>query len=272
MEGLDLDTKLMLRLQRGDLTGFEELIERHRDSVLNLAYRFMGDRAEAEDALQEVFMRVFRARQRYEPTARFSTWLYRIATNYCLNAVKARRADRWWSLHAVGDDGEEFHQDVAIDRREGPEDVLARKEVAEAIREAVNRLPDSQRMAIVLNKYHGQSYQEISRAMDLSVMAVKSLLMRARVNLRDRLARFLRSEVSELGSNERADRNSGDVETAVPHRDPIILDAMPDRGRDGTAGGSVGGTVEGSAHDFADDLTDQIVDDIAEPPARRQAQ
>jgi len=256
MEGLDPDTKLMLRLQRGDLTGFEELIERHKDSVLNLAYRFMGDRTEAEDALQEVFMRVFRARQRYEPTARFSTWLYRIATNYCLNAVKAKRADRWWSLHGVGDYGDEFHQDLAIDRSEGPEDLLARKEVAAAIREAVNRLPESQRMAIVLNKYHGQSYQEIAQAMDLSVMAVKSLLMRARVNLRDRLARYLGPEVRELGSHEEPDRDTSDVDGTGQLPGPAIHDDLH-------------GRAHGSVHDSVHDGT---IEKVLKPPARRRAQ
>ena len=184
----------IVRLQNGDLSGFEELISRHRDSILNLAFRFMGDRYEAEDAVQEVFMRVFRARNRYEPTARFSTWLYRIATNFCLNAVKARRADRWSSLYGVGEDGQAYLQDPATHREPGPEEVLEQKETAEAIREAIETLPESQRMAILMNKYHGQSYQEIAEAMDLSVMAVKSLLMRARVSLRDRLSRYLRRE------------------------------------------------------------------------------
>jgi RNA polymerase sigma-70 factor, ECF subfamily len=192
MDGLDPDTRLMIRLKNGDLDSFEELIERHRDPVLNLAYRFMGDRIEAEDALQEIFMRVFRARDRYEPSARFSTWLYRIATNYCLNAVKARRADRWRSLHGPGE--ADFQLDWPATEESGPEENLARKELAGIIRGAVEGLPESQRMAIVLNKYHGQSYQEIAEAMDLTVMAVKSLLMRARLNLRERLARYVKTE------------------------------------------------------------------------------
>ncbi|MBN2492741.1 MAG: sigma-70 family RNA polymerase sigma factor [Planctomycetes bacterium] len=195
MDGLDPDAKLMLRLQSGDLSGFEELVDRHRESVLNLAYRFIGDRVEAEDALQEVFMRVFRARNRYEPTARFSTWLYRIATNYCLNAVKARRAERRWSLHALGANGDVFAQQIAAPDQPAPDEDFARRETAAAIRDAVDRLPDSQRMAILLNKYHGQSYQEIAATMELSVMAVKSLLMRARVNLRERLLRYLKDEL-----------------------------------------------------------------------------
>jgi len=194
MDGLDPDTTLMLRLQQGDLSGFEELIDRHRDSVLNLAYRFIGDRVEAEDALQEVFMRVFRARDRYEPTARFSTWLYRIATNYCLNAVKAKRAERRWSLHPVADDGQAFGPELASREQPGPDEDLERRETAAAIRDAIDRLPDNQRLAILLNKYHGRSYQEIADIMELSVMAVKSLLMRARVNLRDRLVRYLKDE------------------------------------------------------------------------------
>jgi RNA polymerase sigma-70 factor (ECF subfamily) len=198
MEGQDLDTHLMHRLQQGDLTAFEDLISRHRESVVNLAYRFMGDRAEAEDALQEVFLRVFRARERYEPTARFSTWLYRIATNYCLNAVKARRSDRWTSLHAVDGDGEAFLPEIASEREPAPEERAEQTELAEVVRRAVESLPESQRMAIVLNKYHGQSYQEVAEAMELSVMAVKSLLMRARVNLKERLARHLKTDVIEI--------------------------------------------------------------------------
>ncbi len=195
----------MLRLQSGDLSGFEDLVARHRDSILNLAFRFLGDRNEAEDAVQEVFMRVFRARNRYEPSARFSTWLYRIATNFCLNAVKARRADRWGSLYSVGEDGQAYLQDPAAHRDQGPEEVLEQKEMAEAIRNAIETLPESQRMAILMNKYHGQSYQEIAEAMDLSVMAVKSLLMRARVSLRDRLSRYLK----EGGPDQASSRDEG---------------------------------------------------------------
>jgi len=201
MDGSDPDTKLMLRLQNEDISGFEELVSRHKDTVLNLAFRFMGDRIEAEDAVQEVFMRVFKARRRYEPTARFSTWLHRIATNYCLNAVKARRADRWWSFHGVGEDGEDYFQDLTTRREPGPEESLEKKEIASAIRKAIDMLPRSQRMAILLNKYHGQSYQEIADNMELTVMAVKSLLMRARVSLRDRLSRFLKSDDGDLDNN-----------------------------------------------------------------------
>lgn len=211
MEGTDLDTHLMHRLQQGDLAAFEDLISRHRDTVVNLAYRFMGDRAEAEDALQEVFLRVFRARERYEPTARFSTWLYRIATNYCLNALKARRSDRWTSLHAVDGDGESYLPEIPSEREPAPEERAEKAETAALVRQAVERLPDSQRMAIVLNKYHGQSYQEVAEAMDLTVMAVKSLLMRARVNLKESLARHLKIDVIDLDTRRESGCDARDL-------------------------------------------------------------
>ncbi len=190
----DADVALMLDVQRGDRKAFERLLRKHQDPVLNLAYRFLGDRDEAEDLAQEIFLRVYRARDSYRPEARFATWLYRIAANACLNALRARRNRRSVSIQDIEVQGESGH--LADDAKEAtPAESVLRNEMAERIREIVDGLPDTQRLAIVLNKYQGLSYEEVAESMSLSVMAVKSLLFRARERIRERLIPYLREEV-----------------------------------------------------------------------------
>lgn len=182
------DAELMRRVQSGDLAAFDELVGRHQETVLNIAYRYVAGRADAEDVAQEVFLRVFRARGRYEPSAKFSTWLFRIAVNYCLNLIKREQRHRAGSDEALGRLAAET---------EPPEARLERRELADAIREAVDRLPPQQRTALLLNKYDGLDYRGIADTMDLSVMAVKSLLMRARLGLRDQLGRTVKEALED---------------------------------------------------------------------------
>jgi len=174
----------MLLFQKGDERAFEELVRRHGRGILNLVYRYLGDAAAAEDAAQEVFVKVYRARKRYRPEARFSTWLYRIAVNHCLNAIRARRTQPSGTPP----------EDELVEGRGGtPVDAAMRREdLRREVKEAVDSLPEHQRMAVILARYHEMSYAEIAEAMKLSVEAVKSLLFRAKENLRLRLARYAR--------------------------------------------------------------------------------
>ena len=192
----DSDVALMLGLQKGDTAAFEILLRRHQGPILNLAYRFLGDRDEAEDLTQDVFLRLYRARGSYRPDAKFTTWLYRIASNASLNALRARKGRRTLSLEAIAADGRsETPIQIEDTKACAPPAVLLRDEIGERIRGIVDGLPDAQRLAIVLNKYQDLSYEEVAAAMDLTVMAVKSLLFRARERIKERLMPYLREEV-----------------------------------------------------------------------------
>jgi len=187
------DVDLMLLLKAGDEDAFGELVERHRESVLNLTYRYLGNRADAEDLAQEVFLKVYRARRRYEPTARFTTWLFRIAVNACLNEVRNRR-HRPTHAAAPLPGGEGFLPPVADPAALSPAAAAETSELHAQVRAAVDELPERQRLALLLNKFHGLGYEELAAALDLTVPAVKSLLVRARENVRQRLEPYLRTD------------------------------------------------------------------------------
>jgi RNA polymerase sigma-70 factor, ECF subfamily len=189
----DKDVQLMLAFQAGDEPAFAQLIERNQAKVHAVVYRFLGDGGEVEDLTQEVFLRVFRTARRYSPTAKFSTWLYRIAANLSLNAIRARSKVRMTQLEMPDSgDAEGFFREVADEDGAQPHEAMDARELQAKVVAALNELPASQRMAIVLNKYEQMSYEDIAAVLDCSVMAVKSLLSRARGNLRQSLERYLR--------------------------------------------------------------------------------
>lgn len=198
----DPDAALMQAFQRGDESAFAKLVDRHRERVFRLACRYLGDQNAAEDLAQESFVRVYRAKNTWRPEARFSTWLYRVTANACLNELRARKVRRGVESVAPAGPGGEAALDPADGRGEAPADALVRKETAERVREAVARLPDDQRLAVVLSKYEGLSYRELADALSRSVPAVKSLLVRARENLRRELAAYLDRAPAREGEDE----------------------------------------------------------------------
>jgi len=178
------DADLMARVADGDNGAFDVLLVRHRRWVVNLAWQYAGDAAEAEDLAQEAFVRVYRARRKYPPTAEFTAYLRRVAVNLCLNEARRRRrhpTDSW-----SGQDDPETAADL-------PDVLLARAELTQRVRAAVKQLPDSQRMAVTLRRYEDLSHQEIARAMGCSVSAVESLLHRATQNLRKALGDYVQN-------------------------------------------------------------------------------
>jgi len=183
----DPDTELMLRLRAGDEAALRPLLERNAPIVLNLAFRYFSDRARAEDVVQETFLRVYRARERYEPTAPFRSYMLRIAANICISHKRKRRAG---SLE-LGDDD---RIDPADERAATPGAGLEATEMQTRVRDAVARLPERQRIAILLNKFEGLGYQEVADHLGLSVPATKSLLHRARMALKDMLAGYVEGE------------------------------------------------------------------------------
>ena len=173
----DPDVAAMLRFQAGDGSAFEELVLRHQKNVLNLVYRYLGDAVQAEDVSQEAFLRVYRARSSYSPTAKFSTWLYRITVNLCLNQIRSRRTTGALPEIASG---------------EAPGADLDRVELQKAVKDAVDGLPENQRMAVLLARFEELSYEEICKVMDLSLEAVKSLLHRAKETLKEKLGPYVK--------------------------------------------------------------------------------
>jgi RNA polymerase sigma-70 factor (ECF subfamily) len=189
---IDHDLQLMLRVRAGDADSFDLLLERHRGPLASFFYRMLRDPALAEDLAQEVFLRVYQARERYEPEAKFTTWLYRIATNLALNAIRDRKEA------VAGSPKEADAPDAASlaerlpDGKPSAEQQLVESERARVIWEAVESLAENQRAAVVLHKYQDVDYRQIAAILEVSESAVKSLLFRAYENLRVRLEPLLK--------------------------------------------------------------------------------
>jgi RNA polymerase sigma-70 factor, ECF subfamily len=189
---LDPDAQLMLRVQHGDREAFETLVNRHKQPVMNLVYRILGDLREAEDIAQNVFVQVYKSAARYRVSAKFSTWLYTITRNLCLNEIRRRTRHPAESLDIVPAGQEDQGPRQFEDRRtEGPPESLLQSELERNIQRALDDLPANQRVAILLCRQDELSYEEIARVLGCSLSATKSLIHRARETLRERLKRYL---------------------------------------------------------------------------------
>jgi len=182
--------ELMARIAKGDNDAFEVLVNRHQTSILNLIYRFIGDRTQAKDLAQEVFIRVWQAAKTYKPEAKFTTWIYRIATNVCFNELKSARRRRWFQFRRSNEDNEGSIEKTFPDGSPNAEDLLLEKERSRQISDALQSLPENQRMALILKRYDDLSYAEISQIIGCSVSAVESLLVRAKRTLQKQLTIF----------------------------------------------------------------------------------
>jgi RNA polymerase sigma-70 factor (ECF subfamily) len=191
----DPGVQLMLAYQAGDEAAFDRLVERYSGQVWALLTRFLGPRSNREDLVQDVFVRVIGARERYQPTARFSTWLYRIVFNMAVNETQRLRDRRLVSLdRPVGPEGSGGLAELLEGGEEGPSAELEREDVVGAVRRAIEALPETQRAALILAKYHDTPYAEIAEIVGSSEKAIKSLIHRARESLRETLAPFLEQE------------------------------------------------------------------------------
>ncbi|MGA7796365.1 MAG: sigma-70 family RNA polymerase sigma factor [Candidatus Acidiferrales bacterium] len=184
------DVQLMLDVKAGDELSFELLLRKYRSPLVNFLYRMVRDRAVAEDLAQEVFLRVYRARQQYAPSAKFTTWMFRIATNLALNSVRDnRRRQMEISMDQTVDTGEDEQRAMEVpDRAPSVEQELVARSRAELIMKAIHSLPEKQRAAVLLHKYQELDYDEIARVLECSESALKSLLFRAYETLRVELA------------------------------------------------------------------------------------
>jgi RNA polymerase sigma-70 factor (ECF subfamily) len=182
------DVRLMRLVSQGDTSAFEELIERHQSLVAGTVARMLGSNSDVEDIAQQVFIRVWKSARRYVPRAKFTTWLLKITRNLVFNEL--RRSKRHALVPLQTDpSAEEFP--LKDEKNPRPDASLLETELQQAIDEAIMQLPDSQRMALILRRYEQLSYEQIAEVLDLSVPAVKSVLFRARTELRSRLSRYL---------------------------------------------------------------------------------
>jgi len=182
------DAALMAEVARGDTVAFERLVERHQALVIGTVGRMLGSNSDVEDVAQQVFVRVWKSAPRYRPTAKFTTWLLTITRNLVFNEVRRRKRHPADTL-----DVHEGEEALALTdpARHVPDEELLQAELQSAIESAIGRLPEKQRMAVVLRRYEGKSYEEIGEVLDLTVAAVKSLLFRARTELRTALNHYL---------------------------------------------------------------------------------
>ncbi|HYL69349.1 MAG TPA: sigma-70 family RNA polymerase sigma factor [Candidatus Limnocylindria bacterium] len=201
------DVQLMLDVKAGDEQSFALLLQRYRSPLVNFLYRMVRGREEAEDLAQEVFLRVYRARKEYVPSAKFTTWLFRIATNLALNSVRDNRYQRMEvsidaPVSADAEDGDERTLDVA-EKRPNIEQHLIEEARSKMIRHAIEKLPEKQRAAVLLHKYQELDYNEIAKILECSESALKSLLFRAYETLRVELAPLVAQQSKFLGGAEK---------------------------------------------------------------------
>jgi RNA polymerase sigma-70 factor (ECF subfamily) len=190
----DPDAALMLRVQRGDRAAFTELVTKYQQPIYNFILRTLRDETEAEDIAQTAFVQVWKSAARYRPSARFSTWLFTIARNLCLNEIRRRSRHPADSLDAPAITGEEHTvpqiEDAAAAQ---PTDALLQGELETKLAAALADLPENQRTAILLCQRDELSYEEIAKVLDCSLSATKSLIFRGRETLKQRLKLYLRT-------------------------------------------------------------------------------
>jgi RNA polymerase sigma-70 factor (ECF subfamily) len=185
---LERDAELMLRVREGDDASFAPLLEKYRNPVIHFLYRMVQNQAVAEELAQEAFLRVYRSRESYEPSARFTTWLFRITTHLALNHLRDRRKDRLNS--SIDQQPEDSSPIQLIDKEINVEARLLQQARLAEVRLAIEQLPDKQRSAVLMHKYQEMEYSQIAGSLNCSESAVKSMLFRAYETLRTSLKHF----------------------------------------------------------------------------------
>jgi RNA polymerase sigma-70 factor (ECF subfamily) len=186
----DLDAQLMLRVRDGDEDSFRVLLEKHRNPLIHFLYRMVQDQPVSEELAQEVFLRIYRSRGSYEPTARFTTWMFRIATHLALNWLRDEKNER--ATERLDEDrGSDMPARELPDKKPSVEQRMVYQARLQEIRDAISLLPEKQRAAVLMHKYREMEYAQIASALECSESAVKSLLFRAYETLRARLAHMV---------------------------------------------------------------------------------
>jgi RNA polymerase sigma-70 factor (ECF subfamily) len=191
-EGGQTDAEIMLQVKAGDDAAFEYLVQKYRRPMVSFMFRTAHSNAVAEDLAQEVFLRVYRSRESYEASAKFSTWLYRIATNLAVNHTRDTRHERPENTVSLDEPDSESGRTLDLpDKTPSAEETIVQRERLAAIRQRVQALPERQRMAVVMHKYQQMEYRQIADVLKLSESATKSLLFRAYETLREQLKEFV---------------------------------------------------------------------------------
>jgi RNA polymerase sigma-70 factor (ECF subfamily) len=197
----DPDAALMLRVKQGDTEAFAQLVDKYKQPVMNVVYRMLRDATEAEDVAQNVFVQVYKSADRYKIAAKFSTWLFTITRNLCLNEIRRRSRHPADSMDAPHPD----YQDQPLNQFEdkkgfSPPDTLLHGELEEKIEAALDALPENQRAAILLCRQNELSYEEIAKVLGCSLSATKSLIHRGRETLKEKLKPYLKTGRWEGGA------------------------------------------------------------------------
>jgi len=214
-ESVDPDVRLMLEVRDDNAAAFEELVQRHQDRLVGILEHQVRSRELAEDLAQEVFLRIFRARKTYEPGAKFSTWLFTIANNVASNAIRNRSRRKEVNAASTGNSDSTAVPlaEMALAKSSlMPARRLDKLEMAQVVRLAMDSLSERQRLALLLCKFEGMSYQDIADSMGLTVKAVKSLLSRARVNLKMVLEPYMNHGARPMGMEGVVEVDSGTSE------------------------------------------------------------
>ncbi|MGA8763000.1 MAG: sigma-70 family RNA polymerase sigma factor [Candidatus Sulfotelmatobacter sp.] len=187
------DAEVMLRVKAGDQSAFDYLVQKYRRPLVSFMYRMARNTAAAEDLAQEVFLRVYRSRETYQASAKFTTWLYRIATNLAVNHARDTRHERPEVTVSLDEPDQETGTTLDVaDAGITAEEAMMRRERLAAIRAKVDALPERQRLAVIMHKYQQMDYKQIAAVLKLSESATKSLLFRAYEALREQLKEFLK--------------------------------------------------------------------------------
>lgn len=184
---MESDIELMMRAKTGDDSAFTELMRRHYKSIMNYIYRFTNNRENSEDLAQEVFLRVYRSIKRYKPEAKFSTWLYKIATNVCLTEVTSKGRMKTLSLEEIQENTGDFKDSNSTSGY----DLIYRRDIRDTIFEVLKSFPERERTSIILCKYEGLSYDEVAEIIGCTVGAVKTYIHRGRIKLIEKLKPFI---------------------------------------------------------------------------------
>jgi len=197
---MDPDVSLMLQFKNGDISSFEKLVKKHKENIINIIYQFIGDKEEAEDLAIEVFLKVYQARGKYKPKAKFTTWLYKITTNLCLNKIREKEKFHTVSLNKPilrEKEEKELIEEIA-DPSPLPQKILEEREKSALIRKAIDSLPPKQKIALLLRVYEELSYKEISKILGCSVKSVERRLYWARNNLKEKLTPYLTRNIQKI--------------------------------------------------------------------------
>jgi RNA polymerase sigma-70 factor (ECF subfamily) len=186
--------RLMLRVKEGDVRAFERLVELHQGVMIGAAARMLGNLDDAHDIAQQVFIRVWKSAPRYEPTAKFTTWLFTIMRNLVFNETRRRSRRKETPLESDHDAEDGPQRQFADPGAVAPDHQVQHEELEKALDKAISALPEKQRLAVVLRRYEEMPYEQICEVLKMSLPAVKSLLFRARAEMRKHLAAFLDDE------------------------------------------------------------------------------